>query len=330
MTNRGYYNFAVLIPIFFATISFYYYWRDTKILAEHEIVKAKVVKEFYGKRKSMHLQFENKIYSVDVSIKLLDSVEVGSDVEVFYNRELDEMLNPQKKSGYLFGFGIFWSLLSLYLIYFLFRKYKIGYLIKSNKLAIIIFTISIILIGGLCIWVCCSTLLRTHTSNQPLDSLSVTYYKNGQKESAGYFRGKNKDGEWTEWYENGNLKMVGNYKNNKMNGRFYYYYEDGTKDSEMEYVDDVIDGESTSFFPNGKIHSTGTFKNGEPDGIYKDFYENGIVRETGLAKNGKEEGEWIYYDTLGRIVFKDYYENGILIRSDSINPNDNLKTTRVR
>lgn len=122
--------------------------------------------------------------------------------------------------------------------------------------------------------------------NGDVDGESISFYKNGQIESKGNYRNKQRNGYWELYWYTGQLKSKGNYKNG------------------------VLDGEWKEFI-EGNLHLVNTYHDGLLEGESESHYSNGQLNCKGHYKNDKKEGEWVYYDIHGNIHEKGAYQNGI-------------------
>ena len=117
------------------------------------------------------------------------------------------------------------------------------------------------------------------------DGESVSYYKNGEIESKGFYLNKLKHGYWEYYWYTGQLRSCGQYNNGEYDGVWKEYFD-------------------------GRLHSVNMYKQGKREGEWESYFSNRLLNWKGQYKNDKEEGEWIFYDIYGNISEKGNYSNG--------------------
>lgn len=136
-------------------------------------------------------------------------------------------------------------------------------------------------------------------------------YKNGIVYSEEKINRYNKEGKrignWVDLYSNGNTKEEGPYIDGLKNGLFKLYSSGGVflKFEVYEYGILKENKDETEFATMQKVYD-----------------EKGRITEKGAYKNGKRQGQFITYDSLGRITASINYKNDIKISEgmyDSIN-----------
>jgi len=130
------------------------------------------------------------------------------------------------------------------------------------------------------------------------DIAMVTFYNlNGNIESKGKMKGKNKIGKWIYYHKDGKSIMVEeNYLNGKLDGDYKTFYPDGKPTIIAHYKNGKLDGKYQRFSIKNKIYEDFTYKNGKRNG-YAIFYNrlNGQKQEEGNYKNGIKVGIWKFY-----------------------------------
>jgi len=93
------------------------YITENKIQKDHIIAKALVLEKIEGKKKSLRVEYENKIYTIQVTKKIFRSSEVNGFVELYYNKEVDSFDLPNKKPLPDLLAAIFCGFCVVYLLY---------------------------------------------------------------------------------------------------------------------------------------------------------------------------------------------------------------------
>ena len=85
-------------------------------------------------------------------------------------------------------------------------------------------------------------------------------------------------------------------------------YKDDYKRSVQQYINGIDSGSWVFYYPNGEIETIGRFNNGNRVGKWKYYYPNGkIMQISQYSRTGERSGEWIVYDTIGKIIEKVKY-----------------------
>jgi uncharacterized protein len=170
------------------------------------------------------------------------------------------------------------------------------------------------------------------------DVITLLEYKNGyliNKEFVNRFNSDSlKQGTWISFYKNGNLKSEGWYKSGIKNGYFKEYSEDGNLTSIVKYVDGEIQKDAveiakldikTEYYPSGKVKWVGSFKDNIPQGIRREYspdgkiiaakiYLEGIVIGDGIVdETGLKQGSWKEYHDSGELKAVGKYVDGLKI-----------------
>ncbi len=174
--------------------------------------------------------------------------------------------------------------------------------------------------------------------------ISYLPYKNGYRKIAeGTFINGLRQGEVTYYYETGEIVCTQTYLDNKENGLYTGYYKNGKIEEQGIEKEDRRDSIWSFYSNQGILQKKVTYKNYEVTYILE-FYSNGTIKAEGgftkvkapLTKNKKpikkqhngrtatkrgsgsitvKNGEWIYYDSKGKIIKKENYTKGKLTQN---------------
>jgi antitoxin component YwqK of YwqJK toxin-antitoxin module len=190
-----------------------------------------------------------------------------------------------------------------------------------------------------------SQLISDLRVNFTIDSMSKTGYEVcisfdgvGRKKDV-YFTNRHgiKEGPVFWYYPNGHLKATCIFKKDKLNGMYQVYDYEGNVLIRYTYLDGMQHGKYEHFFQDGKRAIEGNFNKGLKEGEFKEYhYGLGTVRAVWNATKDKREGagiwyhpnnqvyftcnfyadmldgEYLTYDTLGKLTSKQYYKNDVL------------------
>ena len=139
------------------------------------------------------------------------------------------------------------------------------------------------------------------------------WFESGQIQSNGQYINGKQDGAWTYLQLNG-AWTIRTYKNGRLNGL--------TKEHLIDSIDGIIiaigqfqDGKETGvwkwFDKDSILYQTATYVDGRYFGEYKRFYKSGLVKLSG-SLNGEDtrDGEFIFFDTMGKLSKKEYWKEG--------------------
>lgn len=74
------------------------------------------------------------------------------------------------------------------------------------------------------------------------DGYWVSYYKNGNKWSEGYYKEGLNDGKRTTYYESGKVRYIGYYQSDKRVGKWQFFDEAGNLVKEVDYSKPQVKG----------------------------------------------------------------------------------------
>ena len=85
---------------------------------------------------------------------------------------------------------------------------------------------------------------------------------------------------------------------------------------EFEYKNGLMEGERILNWGNGNLKEKNFFKRGAIIGVSEFYFSNGNLRKIiSFDANGRRDGEWIDYNSDGKIKLKVVYKSGIVIDS---------------
>lgn len=85
------------------------------------------------------------------------------------------------------------------------------------------------------------------------DGKSITFYRNGQRESEGQYCDDVRIGTFVWWYATGQQSTLGEYRNDKEQGEFSWWHENGMKQAHGRYSDGQKIGNWAFWSPTGKL-----------------------------------------------------------------------------
>ena len=169
------------------------------------------------------------------------------------------------------------------------------------------------------------------------DGFIQCWYENGNKKKEVTLENGIENGISKYWFENGKLQSNGQYIDGKQNGVWTYLqlngawtlrtYKNGrlnglTKEHLIDSLEGIKivagqfqDGKETGvwkwFDEDSILYQTATYVDGTYLGEYKRFYKNGLVELSGFLKGeNTRDGEFLYYDTMGKLSKKEYWKEG--------------------
>ena len=160
-------------------------------------------------------------------------------------------------------------------------------------------------------------------------SRDSTYFKNGtlinglvkkiqdDKEILSFSVKEGKiDGLYVEYYSSGSIKSLSNFKNGILDGKYSKFYQNDLLMEEFHYKNGLMQGERILNWRNGNLKEKNFFKRGAMTGASEFYFSNGNPRKIiYFDVNGRRDGEWIDYDSDGKLKLKVVYKSGIIIDS---------------
>ena len=124
------------------------------------------------------------------------------------------------------------------------------------------------------------------------------------------------DGQYIEYYSSGSIKKKTNFKNGILDGKYSKFYKNNLLMEEFEYKNGLMEGERILNWGNGNLKEKNFFKRGAMIGVSEFYFSNGNPRKIiSFDANGRRDGEWIDYNSDGKIKLKVVYKSGIVIDS---------------
>ena len=104
----------------------------------------------------------------------------------------------------------------------------------------------------------------------------ITYFKDGEKKTVGFYKNGRRDSLYRSWYINGKPELEIWYNNGKKDGMYKYYRYEGPIYREIEYKDDQKNGLYQEFWSNGNIKYSIEYDKGlQLDETLVEFKQNG-------------------------------------------------------
>ena len=108
----------------------------------------------------------------------------------------------------------------------------------------------------------------------------ITYFKDGEKKTVGYYKNGQRDSLYRSWYINGKPELEIWYNNGKKDGMYKYYRYEGPIYREIEYKDDLKNGLYQEFWSNGNIKYSIEYDKGlQLDETLVEFKQNGYKQK---------------------------------------------------
>ena len=124
------------------------------------------------------------------------------------------------------------------------------------------------------------------------------------------------DGQYIEYYSSGSIKKKTNFKNGILDGKYSKFYQNNLLMEEFEYKNGLMEGERILNWGNGNLKEKNFFKRGAIIGVSEFYFSNGNPRKIiSFDANGRRDGEWIDYNSDGKIKLKVVYKSGVVIDS---------------
>ena len=160
-------------------------------------------------------------------------------------------------------------------------------------------------------------------------SRDSTYFKNGtlinglvkkiqdDKEILSFSVKEGKiDGLYVEYYSSGSIKSLSNFKNGILDGKYSKFYQNDLLMEEFHYKNGLMQGERILNWRNGNLKEKNFFKRGAMTRASEFYFSNGNPRKIiSFDVNGRRDGEWIDYDSDGKLKLKVVYKSGIVLDS---------------
>ena len=83
--------------------------------------------------------------------------------------------------------------------------------------------------------------------------------------------------------------------------RKFYSITNGTREFILNWVAINSKGKVFEFYTNGFLKARGSMKAGELHGYWEWFRKDGTIMRSGNFKSGQNVGEWITYDSSGKV-----------------------------
>jgi antitoxin component YwqK of YwqJK toxin-antitoxin module len=129
-----------------------------------------------------------------------------------------------------------------------------------------------------------------------------------------------------KYYDNGKVRLVGFTQNDTYDSTFTSYYENGNKRTEGIFKKCTYKTSSTVIVQSGCGYGRDTTEPrlGIQNGQWKTYYENGQLKSIENYYCNIRVGQWIYYDSLGRLLENEFYNAGGLVQRQSYSDNGKL------
>ena len=124
------------------------------------------------------------------------------------------------------------------------------------------------------------------------------------------------DGLYVEYYLGGSIKSQSNFKNGILDGKYSKFYENNLLMEEYYYKNGLMEGERILNWRNGNLKEKNFFKRGAMTGASEFYFSNGNRRKIiSFDVNGRRDGEWIDYNSDGKLKLKVVYKSGKVLDS---------------
>jgi antitoxin component YwqK of YwqJK toxin-antitoxin module len=124
------------------------------------------------------------------------------------------------------------------------------------------------------------------------------------------------DGQYIEYYSSGSVKSLSNFKNGILYGKYSKFYDNNLLMEEYHYKNGFMEGERILNWRNGNLKEKNFFKRGAMIGASEFYFSNGNLRKViSFDVNGRRDGEWIDYNSDGKLKLKVVYKSGLVIDS---------------
>lgn len=125
-----------------------------------------------------------------------------------------------------------------------------------------------------------------------LEGKYETWYENGQIWISCFYKDDKRNGIYEAWYENGQIWVSSFYRTGRLEGKYEMWYEKGKiKKRCFYFIDDDM------FFTQGWL-----------EGEYEEWYENEQPSIKAFYHNGKPEGEYVRWDSEGKVIEHTFYD----------------------
>lgn len=147
---------------------------------------------------------------------------------------------------------------------------------------------------------------------QPFTGVVTNCYLSGRKKTSIEYRNGLKDGRTIEWRENGSRREMSSWREGMRDGEQLHWYENQRKLFRGWMVKDKWVGECTGWYPDERPAFRVCFQDGQGTGktIVIKWNKDNLIRK---FPDVRVDGEWIEWDSSGRITRREKYLNGKLV-----------------
>ncbi|MCS6834045.1 MAG: hypothetical protein NZ521_10760, partial [Flammeovirgaceae bacterium] len=139
------------------------------------------------------------------------------------------------------------------------------------------------------------------------------YYTNGKLKAKGYFKKDKLNGEYQLYNQEGRVLIFCTYQNGLLHGKYEQFFQDGKKAMEGAFVKGNKEGYFREYhYGVGSLRAEWKAVRGKRQGKGIWYYPNQKIHFICYFANDKLEGEYIVYDTIGRILKIQSYQNNLL------------------
>ena len=96
-------------------------------------------------------------------------------------------------------------------------------------------------------------------------------------------------------------------------GKKYGYWKVYDEKKVLQYEGRFYNGEPVGkmihYYPNGKVKSVSIHTPNSPKVTSTLYHENGVKSTEGIFINKQKDGEWMYYNTAGKLISEEHYVN---------------------
>ncbi len=148
--------------------------------------------------------------------------------------------------------------------------------------------------------------------DKPFTGVVTNCYLSGLKKTSIEYRDGLKDGREIEWRESGSRKGLTTWRMGRRNGEILHWYDNQQKLFQGWMEDDKWVGECRGWHPDGRPAFRVCFQDGQGRGrkVVIKWNKDNLIRE---FADVQIDGEWIEWDSSGRIIRREKYLNGKLL-----------------